>query len=444
MKKPNIILIFSDQQHKYALGKNDPHFITPNLDALCEEGVLFENAYSSNPICGPYRGCLLTGLMSCHSGVMYNGYPLPKDEPSLADHMNCAGYDTYFVGKWHLGANGDSPIPPSIQGGFCHYMGYQCHNGFEPAPPYNNKVSFYDSNGEEHVYNKHRTEVTTDIALNMIKMASLKSDTPFFLLVGYQAPHYPVQPSLEFEELYKDTVFDKSPDYESVDPYTPTYNPPSPSDKTKDPDFLRYGGDMDGYMKLYAAMVSQIDRGVGRIINTLKSLKIYQNTIVIFTSDHGDMQGSHGLKNKCLPYEKSCGVPLICKVPNGQKNRRLSAPVSTVDIFATVLAAGGVTSHVPCDGTSFLEYAIGSSAFARDYVVSEHRSRNRSVSSWRMIRDARYKLVTDYQSFEPQMLFDMQNDPWEMNNLVNESKMAAEILRLKSILVSEIEKNAKG
>ena len=138
----NVVLIFTDQQHKYALGKVSPWISTPNLDRLCEQGVRFSNAYSNAPICGPFRGTLFSGTYISECGTLHNGDPLPSHLPCMAETFTQAGYETGFVGKWHLGGNGQGPIPENLRGGFKHFIGYQCYNGFRE------NVCFYDEDGQ--------------------------------------------------------------------------------------------------------------------------------------------------------------------------------------------------------------------------------------------------------------------------------------------------------
>ncbi|MBQ3668770.1 MAG: sulfatase-like hydrolase/transferase [Clostridia bacterium] len=413
----NVLVIFSDQQHKYALGKVNPEFITPNLDALAEDGVLFKNGYSPNPVCGPYRGCLMTGQYTSRCGVYNNCFPLPEGVPTIADRLKDAGYFTSYVGKWHLGGNGQGPIEREIRGGFEDFIGYQCYNGFDVRPPYSNKVLFYDENDEPHEFQKHRTDVTTDLAIERLDCAAAKGK-PFLMMVSYQAPHYPEQPLDEYARLYEGKVFTKTPDYSYVDPYTPTFSPYSPRPFDGCPDYQRYGGDMDEYMRLYAGMVTQVDAGVGRITDELKRLNIYDDTLIIYTSDHGDMQGSHGLKNKCYPHEKSAGVPFIARYPGGRRGVISEQLVSGVDILPTALDAAGLKGDDSLDGRSFLDYLKGASEETNGYIISEYVI---GKEPWRMIRTPEYKLTVTMRDYSPISLYRMTDDEWELNDIKDEA-----------------------
>lgn len=405
--KKNIVMILTDQMHKYAMGFLREHIKTPNLDKLASEGVTFLNAYSNNPVCGPFRGNLFTGMYTCDNGVNENGDPLP-DVECLADTFNINGYETSFVGKWHLGDAGNKPIPESLRGGFKHFIGYQCFNGFI------NNISFYDENNEEHVYDTHRTDTTTDIGIERLKMVA-GSDKPFLHVIFYQAPHYPEHPSEEFAKLYEDKNMPYPLNYKEVDPYTPTYSPYSPRPFDNCSDYQKYGNNMQEYMRLYNGMVTQIDYGIGRILDEVHRLGLDDNTMVLFSSDHGDMQGSHGLKNKCLPYEESCGIPLIIKTPDCNKGAKIKMPVSCIDYYPTCIEYANATSDREFDGVSLIPFVDRESSSVHKSVFAENYLQD---SKWVMVRDGKYKLVVKMENNEPYLMFDMENDPYEMNNLV--------------------------
>ncbi len=415
--RPNVLFIFTDQQHRYSLGCMDnPAVKTPYLDRLAAEGVLFRSCYSAAPSCGPFRGSLMTGRFPSSSGLYVNEDPLPTDGYNLAEVLERGGYRTGYIGKWHLGGAGNKPIPVELRGGFSDFIGYQCYNGFY------RDVCFYDEENREHCFSNHRTEVATDLAVErMTRLAG--QDKPFALFVSYQAPHYPVQPAPKYEGMYAGKPMPKRPNYQEVDPYTPTVNPRSPRPPTSDPDFVKYGNDMDEYMRLYFGMCSQVDANVGELIAQLKNLGIYDNTVIFYTSDHGDLQGCHGLTNKDLPWEEASGIPLIVRLPGTKDGRVCEASVDSTCFYPTVLELAGIPYEKKrLDGVSFAPYLKGQSPAPLSPVFSEKKARG--GESWRMIRQGDFKLAAKYGEdgdLVPLNLFDLEKDPYEMNDLLNDS-----------------------
>lgn len=405
----NVLFIFTDQQQRDALGcMGNPNVETPRLDELAARGVRFRRCYSNDPICGPFRGSLLTGQYTSRCGVTVNGAPLPSGTTTFADAFNAGGYETSWVGKWHLGGNGNQPIPESLRGGFRRFIGYQCYNGFH------DNVCFYDAENREHRFDRHRTEVTTDLAVAELELLA-KADRPFLLMMSYQAPHYPEQPSPQYAALYKNRRIIRRPNCVDIDPYTPTYSPPSPQPRENDPDFQRYGNDLDEYIRLYNAMCTQIDANVGRLVDTLDRLGIADKTLVVFTSDHGDMQGSHGLKNKCLPHEESAGIPLIVYGPGLPGGRVSDALVSGIDLMPTCLDLAGLPPVPSVDGVSFAPLMRGETETAGEAIFSER-------GSWCMIVRGAWKLVAKRldDGLSPTMMSDLASDPYEQANRVGD------------------------
>ncbi len=413
----NIIMILTDQMHKYAMGSLRPHIHTPRLDQLAREGVMFTDCYSNNPVCGPFRINLFTGQHSRSTGMYHNGDPLPAVE-CMADTFNNNGYETSFVGKWHVGGEGNRPIPQALRGGFRHFIGYQCYNGFW------DQVCFYDEADREIRFDRHRTEVTTDLGVERLRMLAA-TQRPFLHVVFYQAPHYPEQPLDAFADLYRGREMPLPPNYRETEPYTPTFSPPSPRPFENDPDYRRYGGNMQEYLRLYNAMVSQIDAGVGRLLDELDTLGLADDTLVLFSSDHGDMQGSHGRTNKTLPYEESCGIPLIVRMPGGARDVRVDTPVSAIDFYPTAVDfAGAHTSHQEqWEGESLMSWLRTGSTPAQSHgpVFAENAL---GEWQWTMVREGPWKLTADKDGGELRELFNIRSDPYEMDNLVDDPRHA--------------------
>ncbi len=412
----NVLFIFADQMHRFALGcmgNEDIH--TPNLDKLAEDGVLFKNSYSNCPICSPFRINLFSGMYTGQTKAYRNESEIPDSCTPMAETFSKAGYKTSFVGKWHIGDNGNGPIPERLRGGFEDFIGYQCYNGFFED------VNFYDEEGTEHHFEKHRTDVATDIAIERLEKIK---DTPFFMCVAYQAPHYPEQPSPKYAKMYEGKPIKKRPNMEEIDPYVGTNSPKSPKPKERDPDYQKYGNDLEEYLRMYYALVTQIDANVGRLIQALKDYGIYEDTVIIFTADHGDLQGSHGLKNKREPYEESSGIPLIVRVPEGRSGAVSDALIEGVDYYPTCLDYVNIDTDYPLPGKSFAPYTRGESQVFDQPIFSE-------MNNWRMIRDGKYKLIVNRWFLWPKELYNLEEDPYEMHNLIDNSDYKPIIKKLR-------------
>lgn len=423
----NFLFILTDQQNRDALScMGNPNLETPNLDRLAARGTLHRRCYSPNPVCGPYRGTLLTGQYTSTCGVRNNGNPLPTDRTTFAEAFNQAGYETCWIGKWHLGANGNQCVPTHLRGGFKQFVGYQCCNGF-----YEN-VSFFDEANTEYRHEAHRTEVATDYAeARLVRMAD--QGAPFMMVASYQSPHYPEQPSPQYDRMYRGRKIIRRPNCQDIDPYTPTLSPPSPKPFERDPDYRRYGEDLDEYIRLYNAMCTQIDANVGRLLDRLEALGLADDTVILFTSDHGDLQGSHGLKNKCLPHEESAGVPLITYVPGNPEGAISDELISGIDFMPTFLDLAGIKIPDTVQGVSHAAQFKGQTAPETKAIFSENFQ---SKDSWCMMVKGEWKLAAHYtdEGLVPMLMTNLTEDPYEMKNLATDEQFA----QIRSELLGEL------
>jgi len=413
----NILYLFADQLQAFTLGcMGNRHIHTPNLDALAADGVLFRNTYSDSPVCTPFRGCLMTGQYPTQSGITGNGDGIRRGQRCIGHSLNDAGYRTSYVGKWHLGATGNVPIPPEGRAGFTDFIGYQCYNSFI------DNVCFYDEKGTERRFEKHRTNATTDLAIERLKKIQ---DDPFALFISYQNPHYPVEPNPEFAALYARADL---PARENVDPetnpFTATWSPHSPRPVERDPNFQRYGRSLGEFRRLYYAMVAQLDHEVGRLIRYLKNQDLYEETLIIFTSDHGEMLGSHGRMNKGSPDEESARVPMIARAPSGLRGQIVDTPVSAgIDIWPTLVDCAGYDESSPLSGHSWKAALYEESPLVRPPVIAEHPwpSGPHQGRSWVMVRDGDWKLVADKESLEVITIHNLAEDPCELHDLAGDA-----------------------
>lgn len=403
----NLLYVFADQLTGFSLGCNrNADARTPHLDALAARGTILPNACSCAPVCTPARITMWTGRYAGSLGTLANDARIPAGTPSMAAAFRAAGYLTSYVGKWHIGGAGNVPVVEDLRGGFEAFAGFQCHNEFRK------EVLFFDEENQPIPFSgRHRTDATFDLAIERLRMAA-SDGRPFLLCVSEQAPHYPCQPSEEFLAPFRGRWMNVRPNtVEETDPYTPTYSPPSPK-REEDPTYEAYGGDLQQYLRHYQAAVSQVDAGVGRLIEELERLGIAENTIVVFSSDHGDMQGSHGLINKCVPYEESVRIPFVAAGPAIASGAVREEAIGTVDFFPTFAELCGVELPPGVAGHSMAKVLKGETAASARPVFAEDQS------GWAMVRADRWKLVTDIRGEKCRMLFSLADDPFEMKNLV--------------------------
>jgi arylsulfatase A-like enzyme len=407
---PNLLYIFADQLNGFSLGCNgNPDARTPNLDALAARGTVMQNACTCAPVCTPARITMWTGRYAGNLGTLANDARIPCGVPTMADAFRNAGYLTSYVGKWHIGGTGNVPVAEDLRGGFEAFAGFQCYNDFRKD------VRFFDEQNQPIEFaGRHRTDATFDLAIERLRAAA-NDGRPFLLCVSEQAPHYPCQPSEEFLAPFRGRQMCVRPNTElGTDPYTPTYSPPSPG-KEEDPTFKAYGGDLQKYLRHYHAAVSQVDAGVGRLVAELAHLGIAENTIIVFSSDHGDMQGSHGLTNKCVPYEESVRIPFVAAGPGIAKGYVRKEAIGTVDFFPTFaeLCGGGSPT-----GFSLAPALWGGDAILPTRIFSEDQS------GWAIVREDRWKLVCGLDGDVPAALFDLDVDPFEEFNLLGSGRTA--------------------
>ena len=400
--KPNVLVIFADQMHRFAMGCMDnPEVDTPHLDGLARDGALFRHAYSATPVCSPFRVNLVTGRYAMETDARKNQCRVPAGCHSLVDDFNAHGYRSGFVGKWHVGDSGNRPIPEELRAGFRDFIGYQCYNGFY------RDVCFYDEAGTEQRFEKHRTDATTDVAIERLRRTA---GEPFSMVVGFQAPHYPEQPAPEFDRMYRGRTVTPRPNYGGKDPYIPTFSPRSPRPFELCADFRRYGNDIHEYLRLYYGMVTQIDANVGCILDELERLGIADDTIVVFTSDHGDLAGSHDLNGKSVSYEESAGIPLVMRGPGIAPGTVVDAPIDSSAFLPTCMELAGVPTRPDLAGRSRAGLLRGEGGRHPAFA---------DLQNWCMIRLGEYKLTVEDDDCHPTLLFDVDADPYELSNLVD-------------------------
>jgi arylsulfatase A-like enzyme len=486
-KRPNILLITSDQQHWNTLGIDNPAISTPNLDRLCREGTRFSRAYCNSPVCSPSRSSLITGQYPAWHGCWTIGVKLPEDVPTVGDAFQAAGYDTALIGKAHFQPLASDPdggqlsleCQPTLRDlefwrgftgpwyGFSHIEvarnhGDESHVGqhyalwleekgltnwrdyFQPWPPDEsapNRQHRWDLPQELHY-----TAWTAERSIAALER-SVAAEKPFFLWASFHDPHPPYLAPAPWDTLYDPADMEPGTllpgELERMPPHFALTQQAHPDfsawQETRwanhgfhshlvEEDVLRKN------MAVYYGMISFMDEQIGRILDRLDELGIAEDTLVVFTTDHGHFLGQHGLTAKgAFHYDDLLRLPFVVRWPAhvlaGIENSSLQ---SLVDLAPTFLSAGGIPVPGVMQGVNQLGVWEGELASARDLVVTEFRHQPTAVHLRSYISD-RYK-ITVYRDHDYGELFDLHNDPEERMNLWDDPNCAA--IRAEMLLKS--------
>ena len=409
--RPNILFVLADQLGARWLPVcGNPIVRTPHLDRFAAESTVFERAITTSPVCTPYRGCLLSGRYPSQTGVLQNGQSYPANELSLADHLNAAGYETRYIGKWHLsGAPQENRwVPLNQRAGFQQFIGWESHHVDHFAG-----LIWRDDPDEPIEMPGHETDALTDIALDELTQAANDAD-PFFMLLSYQAPHPPCAPPPEFLEPYRKRNLFREANADAAAWY----------------DMPNWNADYDAatFRQRYFGEISHLDAAFGRLLRGLDELKLRENTLVVFTSDHGEMAGAHGLFGKGVMFEESLHVPLIVRAPGQIAERRSSQLAATVDLMPTLLDYAGVYPQKATEGYSLRPQIERDDVINDRIAISEYQSFCATTQSW--------KLVTKDRTLLLAALYNIEDDPYELENRLHDPDCAGIRSALQSALTS--------
>ena len=468
--RPNILFITSDQQHVSTLGTVNERIRTPTLDRLCREGVRFDRAYCTNPTCTPCRSSMITGMCPSQHGAWSLGTKLFESVPVVGDLFQQAGYATALVGKAHFQPLASEPGMESLEcqptlrdldfwRGFHgpwygfehvevarnhtweshagqHYAIWMEERGLANWRDYfadwphtkDNMARFRGMRHWDLPEEFHYTPWTAERTIAQIE-AAVAVGRPFFVMANFHDPHPPYSVSEPWASMYdpEDMVpgeltpgeHDKNPPH-----FAMTQEERPKFREIYFEDFGIHGGhshlrdreELKKDMAIYYGMVSFMDRHIGRILDALDRLGIAENTLVVFTCDHGHFLGQHGLIAKAIHhYEDLLRVPWIVRwpgrVPAGQVSQALQ---NCVDLSPTFLAAAGLTVPGHMTGLNQLDTWTGGEA-VRTWSITENHHTRTNFHMHTFVTD-RYK-ITVYRKFPHGELFDLQEDPGEVNNL---------------------------
>ncbi|CAH1001861.1 Ulvan-active sulfatase [Neolewinella maritima] len=404
---PNLLIVLSDQHTYDMLGSSgNEQILTPNLDRFAREGTRFTHAFSNQPVCTPYRGMILSGMHPLKNGAFINDAPLlPNKTELLGELLQDRGYQTAYIGKWHLlGGDRDRPVPKGeLRYGFETLLTNNCHVDFRPG-----KAFFWNENDEKEYFDQWEVYGQTDQALAYLD--SVDTERPFALIVSWHPPHDWGKFKGEDGKMHYR--------YDSMDELMALYDRDTlrvrPGSEPT-PDLLRmYHGHM--------AMVSGVDRAFGQLMDKLDERGMTDNTLTVFSADHGDMLESHGaILPKQYPHDYSNHIPFLVKypgvVPAGQSTDLL---LGALDIMPTVLGLMDIETEQDYDGRDLSQALIADDADAVDYIPTWLYKRGVAKNqNWRGVvtHDYTFAMGRGEDSIElVNVLFDRQQDPHQLNN----------------------------
>ena len=418
-QRPNILVVVADQLRRHALGcYGDPNVSTPHIDALAARGVRFANACVSYPVCVPSRFTLMTGEYAHTRLIPAIGWRMSPAERTIAHELGAAGYETAYLGKWHLfGAHprggpilarkrGLTPIPRPFRGGFEHWRGFEFRNN--PFDTY----YFHDDDPEPRKIDDYQTDGLFALAERFIA-EERDAARPFFMVLSVEPPHAPpVAPDEYLARWLGRSDLVQAPNV-----------PP-------EPDAQKAAQRLEALQRYYA-QIENLDDNVGRLLRFLEQSGLRESTAIVFISDHGDLQGSQGLHGKQQPYEESIGVPFIVSWPEGgiDGERVLSDVTCTEDWFPTLRGLAGLPAQDGKPGLDLTTLMQGKlDATGRDGVLLELVCELRPNlpfygETWRGWRTNHFKYTVkgDESGAHPWQLFDLRQDPYELHNLLDDS-----------------------
>ena len=395
-RQPNVIVFFTDQQRWDTVGLHgNPLELTPNFDRMAKSGTHLFRSFTCQPVCGPARSSLQTGQYATTTGCFRNRISLPRDAKTLAHHFGEAGYRTGYIGKWHLAE--EEPVAEKERGGYEYWL---ASNMLEfTSDAYN--TTLYDNDNNPVELPGYRVDALTDAA---IRYVDSRKDDPFFLFLSFLEPHH--QNRLD--------------DYPPPDSYRERY-----TGRWTPPDLAALGGSAHQHLGGYWGMVKRLDEAFGRLLDALKSLVLLEDTIVLFTSDHGNHFKTRNEEYKRSCHDASIRVPTAFRGPGFDGRGEVRELVSLVDLPPTLLDAAGLPVPEEMQGRSILPLLRGDAeSWPEEVFVQISES-----EVGRAIRTRRWKYSVsapdkdgmedaDSESYTEEYLYDLQADPYELENLI--------------------------
>jgi N-acetylglucosamine-6-sulfatase len=437
----NIVLVLSDDHRYDFMGcvPGAPAFLeTPHLDRMAQQGAHLVNAFVSTSLCSPSRASILTGQYMHHHRMVDNQRPTPPGTVFFPQYLQKAGYQTAFVGKWHMGHAHDQPRP-----GFDHWVSFKGQGTY-----FNPRLNI---NNVHREFQGYTTDILTDQALAWLK-SDRETDRPFMLYLSYKAVHYPFQPAPRHQGRYAQAVIQRPETMANTERNYQTqphwvrdrrysihgidHMETGPYDNDPVPSF-------DALYRQYCETVHGLDENVGRVLDYLDQTGLSQSTLVIYLGDNGFALGEHGFYDKRDAFEESIRIPMLAYAPGMiEPGTKVEQMVQNIDMAPTLLQAAGVS--VPevarMDGRSFLPLLNGKSLPWREHILYEYywEWNFPATPTLFALRTDRYKYIFYQGVWDHDGLYDLQTDPHERHNLINVPAYRDRVDAMKTQLFDEL------
>jgi N-acetylglucosamine-6-sulfatase len=416
-KLRNIVIVLTDDHRYDAMGfMGHPFLETPHLDSLAKNGVHLKNAFVTTALCSPSRASILTGQYAHRHKVVDNNNPVPAGTVFFAEQLQRAGYDTAFVGKWHMGGDSDDP-----QRGFSHWVSFRGQGTYRPSK------NGLNVNGTRVPQKGYITDELTDYALDWLRQRD--GSRPFMIMLSHKAVHSEFIPAERHLGRYDGKPLPAAP---TMKPAIAEWQKPMWTQNQRNSwhgiEFPYHSNlDVAEYYRRYAETLLAVDDSVGRVLGWLRERNLFDSTLVMYLGDNGFMFGEQGLIDKRAAYEASMRIPFLLQCPElFTGGTVLPQVVANIDIAPTVLEVAGVTPASTMDGKSLLELARNPQAPFRDALLYEYYwERNfPQTPTQHALRTDRYKYIRYHGLWDSDELYDLAADPHEVRNLARRPEHA--------------------
>lgn len=421
-ERPNFVFILIDDLRYDALGcLGHPVFRTPNIDRLASEGARFANAFVTTSLCSPSRASFLTGRYAHSHGVINNSTPFPDELPTFPLLLQKSGYETAYIGKWHMGTQ------EGVRPGFDRWV------SFKGQGVYRNPKLNVDGKQTEAV--GYTTDLLTDYALDFISKPRSK---PFCLYLSHKAVHTPYKPATRHLSLYKDAV-PKRPANSGVGENEPAWFP----DRRGEGHGWNLDTEYEEKVRLYGRVLAAADDSVGRVLAALERAGTLNNTVVVFCGDNGYMLGEHGLADKRTMHEESIRIPMLARYPKLIKpGTVVGGTVLNIDVCPTFLELAGVRPPDGVQGVSFVPLVRGCELSGeREWLYEYFQEKGfKATPTIHCVRTRKWKYAEFPETTDKPVLYNLEKDPGEMRNLADEPEFADVLADMKKRLAALMEK----